>query len=986
MAQVPSVPLDPVQGANLPADGPRPTDFGLGQAASEAQRVAQMSRRTGLLQIRAQAAQDRQAAVTSPQFQSFVEADDGRFAAEAGAWNGQPGFAADQTAKTKAALAAATQAYAASGASPGQVSEFGALGLSAVARRGAAASDYEQRQLMSQAQDVQTATLNGYKTQGIAAQGAAVQKLYDGYDGSTPTLVPQVSQAFDGAWAPVIASAPDNLKPRLQLEASAMKAEAIAQATSHQGEMQRAYVATQGSTAATTLINSIYSNPSAYDTATAQFPQIAATLPAEIRARASQEWGAAAAQARISGLIDRREYPQALAELDDGRYDQVLKPEEKGALQARALAENRAHGPEGIAIATASAAAEARLQADIEARARTGRGILAPGQVDADVAAGILTADQAGRYQYVAQRADQAFAAAGPVYGMSNAQLAAAAAAPRPDPADVAGTEAYEARQQAVAAEQKARTSPGAWAWNNQGQQLGGQPLGAALQAKWQAATQGGPGQAGAMADYAGTMLGVQHQAGIAPGQMQIVPQAQAAQIAAAVTTAAPDKKAEALQTIARLALAVPAQIAAPDGTAVSARALFGRQLEKAGLTPIEVSAIADFGAEPAKLGRLVAALNDTTLKEPLKRGDPLPAQVRAQLAPFLASDPQGASLAEGRIQRTVLVARELEKGGMPSQVAAETAARDLTGDYQFRGGWRMPAALAQQSSSPIPFETGIQIADEGSHVLLAQLTANGGAGLYAPSTIAGGVAERQQIYASQIARSGAWKTLPDDSGLYLATPKADGTWNNVTDKWGRPVRATWRQLAEAALNGTSPFAAPPANQPQTPQGVPVRAFSQTEGGQALAFGVEQAESGHVTGLVSPKGAMGVMQIMPSTLARYAPQLGLPVDPQRAIADPAYNRKIGQAALFDLTQRYMTGAQRSAGVGLALAAYNAGEGRLTGYTDAKGYHPGWLSTIGDPRTGKISLADWVSRIPIPETRDYVGKVLGFSLRHLQGAD
>lgn len=1009
MAQIPDLPLQPLEGESLPAIAPTPTDFGLGRAAGEAERVATMAKRTQMLGVRVQAAQDRQAVMTSPTFQNFLESDDRRFATEAGQWDtSQPGFAADQIGKTKAALADAAKTFAASGATPGQLGELNTLGLAAVAHRGAAANEYEQRQLTTQADQARETTTNGFLTQGIAAQGAAEQQIHDSYDGSTPTLVPQVSAAFDQAWGPVIASAPAGLQPRLQLEASARKAEAVARAGALQGEMQNAYIATQGNKQATGLINQIYSSPLAYDNAVGQFGAIAATLPAPIRAKATEEWQAAAVQARIGGLIDQRRPDQALAELNDGRYDSVLKPELKGELESRAIAANRSEGPGAIGMATANASAEQRLQADLESRAAHGKSILSPGEVNADYAAGILSADTVGRYNFAAQRADQQFAATGPVYGMSNAALAAAAGAPPPPPEDVPGNAAFQARQKAIAGEQAARREAGTWAWQSQGQTIGGQAMGPALQGKWTAATQAGPNQGAAMADYVGNMLGVQHQAGIAPAQMQILPQAQAAAIAASLTAAPPEGRLAAMQGIARLVASLPATSAAPDGTAVSPRALLARQLAKAGLTPIESSAIADFGDDPAKLGRIVAAENNSTLKgaaknpsEGLRKGDPLPGLVRQTIAPFLAStaaDADGPGLAQARTDRTLLVARQLESQGMSPSAAAAAAAQDLTGSYRFVDGWRMPASVAAAQTvlppgnvAGVPFGLprqvdGLAAARTGAGQLLSQLGANGGAGLYAPSTIAGAPDQRRAIFASQIARSGGWKTLPDDSGLALGVPGPDGSWRQVADRYGRPVQATWGQLQGLAQGQASPFAAPPANAVKTPAGQPVAAFSRSEGFSALSSSVEYQESRGINGRISPAGALGVMQLMPDTGARYAAQIGLHWDPDRALNDAAYNRQIGNAALGDLTGRFMTGANPSAGLGLALAAYNAGEGRLTGFTDKQGvYHRGWLQTIGDPRKGEISLNDFVSRIPIKETRDYVGQVLSRAIGQLHGA-
>jgi soluble lytic murein transglycosylase len=35
----------------------------------------------------------------------------------------------------------------------------------------------------------------------------------------------------------------------------------------------------------------------------------------------------------------------------------------------------------------------------------------------------------------------------------------------------------------------------------------------------------------------------------------------------------------------------------------------------------------------------------------------------------------------------------------------------------------------------------------------------------------------------------------------------------------------------------------------------------------------------------------------------------------------------------------------------------------------------WLDTMGDPRTGKIDMVDWIEMNPLSETRNYVQRIM-----------
>jgi soluble lytic murein transglycosylase len=106
--------------------------------------------------------------------------------------------------------------------------------------------------------------------------------------------------------------------------------------------------------------------------------------------------------------------------------------------------------------------------------------------------------------------------------------------------------------------------------------------------------------------------------------------------------------------------------------------------------------------------------------------------------------------------------------------------------------------------------------------------------------------------------------------------------------------------------------------------------------------------------VISPAGAIGLTQLMPSTAAAMARRLGIGAISATSLMDPVVNIRIGAAYLGELLTRY--GGQPA----LALAAYNAGSGAVGRWLEAR---------------GSLELDEFVEEIPIDETRGYVKRVL-----------
>jgi soluble lytic murein transglycosylase-like protein len=92
----------------------------------------------------------------------------------------------------------------------------------------------------------------------------------------------------------------------------------------------------------------------------------------------------------------------------------------------------------------------------------------------------------------------------------------------------------------------------------------------------------------------------------------------------------------------------------------------------------------------------------------------------------------------------------------------------------------------------------------------------------------------------------------------------------------------------------------------------------------ALLHSIVKAESGYRVDAVSPKGALGLMQLMPAT----ARELG--ADP----TDPRQNLEAGARYLSELLLKYLHDDYQ---VRKALAAYNAGPGAVNRYQGVPPY-------------------------------------------------
>jgi soluble lytic murein transglycosylase len=126
----------------------------------------------------------------------------------------------------------------------------------------------------------------------------------------------------------------------------------------------------------------------------------------------------------------------------------------------------------------------------------------------------------------------------------------------------------------------------------------------------------------------------------------------------------------------------------------------------------------------------------------------------------------------------------------------------------------------------------------------------------------------------------------------------------------------------------------------------------------ALILAIIRQESEFSKDVVSPAGAVGMMQLMPSTAKRVAGKLKIKFNSKRLV-DDQFNIKLGRAYLGDLLHTF------DGSYVLSVASYNAGPSRVQQ----------WMQQYGDPRDSGVDVVDWIESIPFDETRNYVQRVM-----------
>ena len=119
-----------------------------------------------------------------------------------------------------------------------------------------------------------------------------------------------------------------------------------------------------------------------------------------------------------------------------------------------------------------------------------------------------------------------------------------------------------------------------------------------------------------------------------------------------------------------------------------------------------------------------------------------------------------------------------------------------------------------------------------------------------------------------------------------------------------------------------------------------------------------RAESIFMPGVTSSANARGLLQLLPSTAEAIALKNGLPWQGENSLYDADTNIVLGAGALSEAVKTYPGKAYQ------AIGAYNAGPTPVNRWQAAR---------------PQLEPAFWIETIPYKETREYIARVLAFSV-------
>jgi soluble lytic murein transglycosylase len=350
--------------------------------------------------------------------------------------------------------------------------------------------------------------------------------------------------------------------------------------------------------------------------------------------------------------------------------------------------------------------------------------------------------------------------------------------------------------------------------------------------------------------------------------------------------------------------------------------------------------------------------------------------------------------------ERRIIARGLLDKGDARAayQVAAGHSAQSLVDrvDAEFHAGWFALRALNDARTAARHFNTILQVSSRPlsvsrAHYWLGRAAEAGGPGNAANHYAL--AAQHQTTYygqlaAAKIGRTGINVSYPTpsdaDRARFAANPAVVAIQRLENAGQERRAQSLYRALAEEMTSpGELALLAVMAERKGDHttalrvgkwaynRGVDVSALAFPIGaipasaniassGKALAYSIARQESEFNKAAVSPADARGLLQLLPGTAKGVAARHGLSYAPARLTQDAGYNATLGAHYLGEQISDF------GGSYILTFIGYNAGPRRV----------PQWIERYGDPRGKSIEdVVDWVERIPFPETRNYVQRVM-----------